>query len=113
MRKAAGVLMVAFALFMLSDAYSGLTHYGLYFYDLTLRLLLIIPAAFIVAGGVFCLERKYWKVCFASALVTVISMVVWWISQTDSMLAWIGSMLGTFPIILVLVRKNEWQETQD
>jgi hypothetical protein len=112
MRKAAGILMVAFALFMLTDVFSGLPHYDVSVYDLAFGLLLIIPAAFIVTGGVFCLERKYWKVCFASALVTVVIMIVWWIGQADSMLAWVVSMVGTFPIIFVLLTKKEWQEIQ-
>jgi hypothetical protein len=109
MRKAAGILMVAFALFMLADSFSGLPHFGLYFYEVALRLLVIIPAAFVVTGGVFCLARKYWKVCFASTVVTAVIMVIWWIGQTDSILAWVGSMLGTFPIIFVLLKKTEWQ----
>jgi hypothetical protein len=112
MRKAAGILMVAFALFMLTDVFSGLPHYDINVYDLAFSLLLIIPAAFIVTGGVFCLERKYWKVCFASALVTVVIMIAWWISQADSMLAWVVSMVGTFPIIFVLLTRKEWQEIQ-
>jgi hypothetical protein len=112
MKKTAGILMIAFALFMLADAFSGLPRYGVLLSDFVLALLLTIPAAFIVSGGVFCLARKYWKVCLASTVVTVVIMVVWWIGQTDSILAWIGSMLGTFPIIFVLLKKNEWQETQ-
>jgi hypothetical protein len=112
MRIAAAILMVAFALFMLTDVYSGGNLYGLNLHYFALSLLLILPAAFIVTGGVFCLQRKYWKVCFASALVTVVIMIVWWISQADSVLAWIVSMVGTFPIIFVLLKKSEWQEVQ-
>jgi hypothetical protein len=112
MRIAAGILMVAFALFMVTDAFSGLSQYGIYISDLALGLLQIIPAAFIVSGGVFCLARKYWRVCFASTVVTVVIMVIWWIGQTDSVLAWLGSMLGTFPIIFVLLKKSEWQASQ-
>jgi hypothetical protein len=112
MRIAAGILMVAFALFMLTDVFSGANLYDLNLYGLALSLLLIIPAAFIVTGGVFCLERKYWRVCFASALVTVVIMIAWWINQADSMLAWVVSMVGTFPIIFVLLKKREWQEIQ-
>jgi hypothetical protein len=112
MRQAAGILMVAFALFMLTDAFSGVNPYDINLYGLAFSLLLIIPAAFVITGGVFCLERKYWKVCFASALVTVVVMILWWISQADSMLAWVVSMVGTFPIIFVLLKKSEWQEIQ-
>jgi len=104
--------MVAFALFMLTDVYSGANLYGLNLHELALSLFLILPAAFIVTGGVFCLQRKYWKVCFASSLVTVVIMITWWISQADSMLAWVVSMVGTFPIIFVLLTKKEWQVIQ-
>jgi hypothetical protein len=116
MRQAAGILMVAFALFMVRDVSSVLSSMAFLwpFYSLGLGLLLVFlaAAAFIIAGGVFSLQRRYWRVCFASAVVTVLSMILLWINETDSVLAWIVSMMGTFPIVFVLLMKSEWQASQ-
>jgi hypothetical protein len=114
MRTAAGILMVAFALFLLVEMVSGVGHYEFGIYNLVTILLLIIPAAFIFTGGVFCLRKKYWPVCFASALVTLLTMVIWLIGHSTGsiQLSWIVSMVGTFPIIFVCLRKKEWSESQ-
>ena len=114
MRQAAGILMVAFGLFLFIVMVSEVRQYGVSAYDLAFYALLIIPAAFIFTGGVLCLKREYWKVCFASAVVTVVIMILWLIGHgVDSiLLAWIVSMVGTFPIIFVLLTKKEWQEIQ-
>lgn len=114
MRKAAGILMVAFALFLLITMISDLNRFGFSVYQLAFSLLLIIPAAFVFTGGVFCLTRRYWKVCYPSALITLLIMFVWLIGHAaDSIwLAWVVSMVGTLPIIFVTLTKKEWQETQ-
>jgi hypothetical protein len=114
MRQAAGILMVAFGLFLLVTVVSGLSGQDVDRYDLAFSLLLIIPAAFIITAGVFCLKRKYWKVCFASALVTLLIMIMWLTGHAaDSIwLAWVVSMVGTLPIIFVCLTKEEWQEIQ-
>jgi hypothetical protein len=114
MRQAAGILMVAFGLFLLITVISDLNRYDFDVYGLVFSLLLIIPAAFIITAGVFCLERKYWKVCFASALVTLLIMIVWLTGHAAGSiwLAWVVSVVGTFPIIFVCLTKREWQEIQ-
>jgi len=114
MRQAAGILMVAFALFLLIDGVFSVSHYGLGFYELALSLLLIIPAAFIFAGGVFCLERKYRRVCLASASLAAFIMIVWLTgyAAVSVALAWVVSIVGTLPIIFVSLTKKEWQEIQ-
>ena len=114
MRQAAGILMVAFALFLLITVISDLSHYDVGVYDLAFSLLLIIPTAFILTGGVFCLKTKYWKVCFASALVTLLIMIMWLTGHAaDSIwLAWVVSMVGTLPIIFLYLTKKEWRGIQ-
>jgi hypothetical protein len=106
--------MVAFGLFLLITVVSDVSRYDFSVYGLAFSLLLIIPAAFIIAAGVFCLERKYWKVCFASALVSLLIMIIWLTGHgADSIwLAWVVSMVGTFPIIFVCLTKKEWEEIQ-
>ena len=114
MRQAAGILKVAFGLFLLITAISDVSRYDFSVYNLAFSLLLIIPAAFIITAGVFCLERKYWKVCFASALVSLLIMIVWLTGHAAGSiwLAWAVSVVGTLPIIFVSLTKKEWQETQ-
>ena len=114
MRKAAGILMVAFGLFLFIVMVSDVRHYDVDVYGLVFSLLLLIPTVFILTAGVFCLTRKYWKVCYASALVTLVIMIVWLTSHAaDSIsLAWVVSVVGTLPIIFVSLTKKEWQEIQ-
>ena len=114
MRQAAGILMVAFALFLLVTVVSGLSDYDVNVYGLAFSLLLIIPTAFILTAGVFCLRNKYWRVCLASASLAVFIMIVWLIGyDADSIwLAWVVSIVGTLPMIFVSLAKKEWQEIQ-
>jgi hypothetical protein len=114
MRTAAGILMVAFALFLLIDGVFSVSRYGIDVYDLALSLLLIIPAAFVFAGGVFCLQRKYRRVCLASASLAALIMILWLAGHAAGSiwLAWVVSMVGTFPIIFVCLTKKEWQGIQ-
>jgi len=114
MRQAAGILMVASGMFLFVVMVSSVPHYNVDSYGLGFNLLLLIPTLFILAAGVFCLTRKYWKVCYASALVTLVIMLVWLISNAaDSIgLAWVVSVVGTLPIVFVTLGKKEWQEIQ-
>jgi hypothetical protein len=104
--------MVAFALFLLIDGVFSVSHYGMDVYELAFSLLLIVPTAFVFAGGVLCLERKYWKVCLASASLAAFIMILWLTGHAAGSiwLAWVVSMVGTFPIIFVCLTKREWQE---
>ena len=116
MRIAAGILMILYGVKTIGIYVSSIFLYewdfrGDYF-DLALFLISIIAAVFFITGGVFCLKMKYWKLCFASALVTLLIMIMWLTGYvTDSIWsAWVVSMVGTFPIIFVCLTKKEWQE---
>jgi hypothetical protein len=89
-------------------------HYGASIFDLVVSLLLLIPTIFILIAGVFCLTRRYWKVCYASGFVTLIVMIAWATSYAaDSIgLAWAVAVVGTLPIIFVSLAKKEWQEVK-
>lgn len=120
---AAGILMIMYGLKTLGIYVSSIFLYGWDFrgdyLDLALFLLSIIAAVFFITGGVFCLKRKYWKLCFASSLclsVFVFFDVLPTLNYLESlnMPYWVvGPLLlpwGILPIILVCVRKSEWQE---
>jgi hypothetical protein len=78
--------------------------------------------AFIVTGGVLCLKRKYWRVCFASALLAVLIMIYWIYGFTrfgfpppsfpPSIVSYLLLLVVTasLSIIFVCVRKREWKE---
>ena len=121
MRKAAGILMVIF----------GVATIGIYIVNLIeLRslayywhppyqefIIVIILTAFFITGGLFCLKRKYWPVCFTSSIFLHIFMAMssfeplffpllqalWWMFLIP---VWI------LPLIFICLRKREWSESQ-
>jgi len=74
MRIAAGILMITYGLKAIGFLVSSLSM-GFIDYRFPWGLIVIIPAVFIITGGDFCLERKYWKLCFASSLVLLLFMI--------------------------------------
>jgi hypothetical protein len=83
---------------------------------------MVVLYAFIVTGGVSSLKRKYWRLCFASALLAVLMVIYWSYGLTrfrlpppslPPFLAWCLLLLmitGTLPIIFASIRKREWTE---
>jgi len=86
---------------------------------LRLVLLPIVYVAFYVAGGIFCLRRRYWPVCLASAsfvvFIEVIPPVVDMLPRGYLLWGWdtwllvIGGFIST---VLISVGKKEWSESQ-
>ena len=91
----------------------------------------IIPAVFVITGGVFCLKRKYWKLCFTSSLVLLLLDLYLFLAFNfryipfplnsypanatwfpPSFLDWVFTLSGLLPIIFLCLRKREWQEIQ-
>jgi hypothetical protein len=128
MRKAAGILMITYGVktivFLVSFVIREGTHHYPYLIPYPIYWsVIIISAIFIITGGVFCLKRKYWKICFASSLCLLLFMIFdtrlgvprpvvvlfhinifTWVDIPLS-LAW-----GILPQIFVCLRKSEWQE---
>ena len=116
MRIAAGITLmllgVAWAFltvgYLLWDIQHGVPASGLFYY-----ILMLIPGAFLVAGGVFCVKRRYWKVCFASALVGLVivifcmSVAALWLSYFVFVIS-----VGILPTIFVYLSRREWSESQ-
>jgi hypothetical protein len=120
---AAGILMIMYGLKTLGIYVSSIFLYGWDFrgdyLDLALFLLSIIAAVFFITGGVFCLKRKYWKLCFASSLCLSVFVffdvlpTFYLLESLNMPYRGLGPLLlpwGILPIILVCVRKSEWQE---
>ena len=123
MRIAAGILMIMYGVKTIGIYISSIFLYGWDFrgdyFDLALFLISIIAPVLFITGGVFCLKRKYWKLCFASSLCLSVfvffdAMPTFYLLEFLNMPYWgVGSLLlpwGILPIIFVCVRKSEWQE---
>jgi hypothetical protein len=116
MRQAAGIMLIIFGMFLLNTSIYGLSGYGIDIYEIVFDLLMIIPVAFLITGGIFCLQKKYWRVCLASAWFAVFIMILWLTGSHPDALGWLSwafSILGTLPIIFVYLAKTEWKEIQD
>ena len=100
----------------LGTAWLGI-HFSGGAYDPEFTLLIITAAVFLITGGVFCLRRRYWKVCFASTLFLFIPLYLWSIVLPDALprlgwLGWVFMSAGILPIIFVCLGKREWQKKE-
>lgn len=99
MRIAAGIMMIVVGIALLVNFVPRLVEHDIGTYDLPFSsLILVASASLFVTGGTFCLRRKYWKVCFASALLLLvlsgllilILWVVWSLLPPSTPVSWIG-----------------------
>ena len=90
---------------------------------------LVVAAAFRITGGIFCLMRKYWRVCLASASFAVFFVVFnivyfsalspfsWRWPWSDYIYMgwpiWVMLVAAVISVIFVLRTKKEWQEISD
>jgi hypothetical protein len=95
MRQAAGIMLIIFGMFLLNTVVSALRGYGIHVNEIVSNLLMIIPVAFLITGGVFCLMRKYWRVCLASAWLAVFIMLVSSIGSLPPGLGWLSWIFST------------------
>ena len=84
-------------------------------------LLGIVPGAFFVIGGVFCLRRKYWRVCLASAsfaaLIGIFVVVTVSLGRAiflgEGWIPWIAVLAAVISVIFISRTRKEWQEILD
>ena len=125
MRIAAGILMILYGVKTIGTCAGFLSDVGFYWFyhpgsTLALHLIVIITAVFFTTGGVFCLKKKYWKICFASSLCLLLFMIydlhyLFPVSFELNIPSWVQILLylppwGILPLIFVCLRKSEWQE---
>jgi hypothetical protein len=133
MRRAAGTLMIILGTIM--GTFVALVELALGEGSMNYaRFILfpIIPAVFVITGGVLCLKRKYWILCFTSSLVLLLLDLYLFLAFNfrslniplplnsyplpsatwfpPSFLDWVFTLSGILPIIFVCLRKREWQE---
>jgi hypothetical protein len=80
----------------------------------------IVPAVFYMAGGTFCLSKKYWRVCLASASLAVFTGVFALVEPFVMLgrfaipwTAWAAVIGAVISTIFISLRKKEWQEIPD
>ena len=131
MRKAAGIILIALGAVLVVAMIIDVIDFD--FPSGRLSMLLgtlpwtIVFGGFLVAGGVYCLKRRYWGLCLVSAVVPlslwIAPLVVWLVSVlvdglVESGLSslwpiWIqvpGALIAT---IFISRRKKEWQGIED
>ena len=128
MRKAAGYLMIIFSVtaisnFMVNLIWLSYRDYNPPYYyfgglPFHLFLLIVILGAFSITGGVFCLKRKYWTLCFISSLFLHYWMIVSygfgflplsWYLFLNSWFMFLTP-VAILPLIFICLRKREWEE---
>ena len=114
MRIAAGVLMVIFGAWTMALSVAELVEFGDINPDRLLSVSLVFVAAIITTGGILCIRRRYWKLCFISSLLLLLLVVFFGpipfaplpFGALSSLLAIVVPVL---PLIFVCVRRREWQ----
>jgi len=114
MRKAAGILMVIYGVATVGIYFEFVTDYVAPTSYLAGTLFAILPVVPIITGGVFCLKRKYWKLCFGSSLFLLLFMIVFLLSLPYALdhFLWVTCLfipMGILPQIFICLRKSEWQ----
>ena len=108
MRKAAGIMLIILGTYVLVVEIIPLIRGGIPFYPPDV--LPIVLGAFIATGGIFCIRKRYWGLCLASAIAAVLTGYRWLIAGEGWTPEWvIMPILGTLPIIFVCGRRKEWK----
>lgn len=72
----------------------------------------MICGAFMLTGGIFCVKKKYWRLCLASAsLAIVVAMYMRLAGPSNSinLAAFLLFAFGSLSIIFVYVTRKEWK----
>jgi hypothetical protein len=114
MRKAAGIMLIILGLYLISNLGVNVAQHQSLAPGLAGLFVIIICVVFIVIGGVCCLMRRYWELCFASPSVAIFIMILWLIGapSSESLLTWFITAMGTLPIVFVYLGKRQWSESQ-
>ena len=130
MRRAAGIILIISGIVGLIGVVRNLSNSGIYLPVLPVILWRIGSGALLVTGGVFCLKKRYWGACLASALLALFIGI----SSTIDMLRymtpnrmgpvwpggigltwgiWIMVLGAVISIVFISLKKKEWQEIHD
>ena len=124
MRIAAGIILIVLGMVGLVGLVLGPSYSSI---DPSIVPWRIISGGFLVTGGVYCLKRRYWRLCLASALLALVigissaifSVVVPSLYRTVFP-AWVFMAWGTWVMlagaaistIFIYRRKKQWQKPE-
>ena len=109
MTKAAGIMLIIVGMYILVGEILILYRIGSHLF--TLSVLPIVLAALTVTGGIFCIRKRYWVVCLASALIPVYFVIrLFMIDYRFMPWEWILPVLGILSIIFICIKRKEWKE---
>jgi len=118
MRRAAGIILIILGMIGLIGLVLNLSNSGIYLPFLFVILWRIGSGALLVTGGVFCLRRRYWGPCLASALLAlfigIYSVVEMLLNVLHPMAwgIWIMALGAVISIVFISLKKKEWQKSQ-
>ncbi len=139
MRKAAGIILITLGVLFACELIHILAILIMYRFSPLMVVIqrpsfvfllgLVAAAAFLITGGIFCLMRKCWRVCLASASFAVffavfnivyfsaLSPFSWGWPWSDYIYMgwpiWVMLVAAVISVIFVLRTKKEWQEISD
>jgi hypothetical protein len=126
MRKAAGIILTIFGGLGVASLVRLLTGLVNTFSFIPVEmvptiLMQIGPSAFFAIGGVFCLRRKHWRVCLASAsfaaLIAIFVVVTVSIGRAiymgEAWIPWITVLAAVVSVIFISRTRKEWQGILD
>jgi len=128
MRKAAGIILIIFGVLGLIGLVLNLSNSGIYLPVLPVILWRIGSGALLVIGGVFCLKKRYWGACLASALLALFIGISSTIDNlryiatyrmgplSDGPVSmtwgtWILALGAVISTIFICLTKKEWQKS--
>lgn len=128
MRRAAGILLIVAGVVGLADIIRNVIVLSGSYIPASASVLsmvwgLVVAGiafgGFLVAGGVFCLKGRYFGLCLASALLTLLTTIpsaVGMLQHADVFMVWrywiivVGTLVSA---IFISLRKKEWKEFSD
>ena len=122
MRKAAGIILIilgvaALSLFIVNVSGLITNPYEDWMQTPPDYVFIIIAtlAVFFIVGGVFCLKKRNWRLCFTSSLFLHFLMTVLIFSNlfffSWMLPLWLSLIpVWILPLIFICLRKGEWQE---
>jgi len=139
MRKAAGIILITLGVLFVCGLIHILAilitdHFSILMVvikrpSFVFLLGLVVAAEFVITSGIFCLMRKYWRVCLASSWFAVFFVVFnivyfsalspfsWGRTWRDYIYmgwpVWVMLVAAVISVIFVLRTKKEWQEFSD
>ena len=124
MRKAAGIMLIilgvaALSLFIVNVSGLITNPYEDFMQTPPDYVFIIIAtlAVFFIVGGVFCLKKRNWRLCFTSSLFLHFFMTVFIFSNlfffSWMLPLWLSLIpVWILPLIFICLRKDEWSESQ-